>query len=92
MDTLTAHAESVGYPLKGPTFLSQPGDGRVLSRIDLRVRMGMFEEESTPVFPAIFSLTGSQNDVEHPALLGPLARLSQFVERAVWAIEPSDLL
>ena len=57
MDTLAAYAKEVGYPLKSPTFFPQPGDGWVLSGIDLGVRMGMFEEESTPVAPAIFDLT-----------------------------------
>ena len=49
MDALPGDSEEVGYPLKSPTFLPQPGDGWVLSGIDLRVRMGMFEEELTPV-------------------------------------------
>lgn len=52
MDALPSHPESVGYPLRSPTFLPQPGDGCALSEIDLRVNMGMFEEELTPVAPA----------------------------------------
>lgn len=52
MDTLTAYAEVVGYLPKSPTFLPEPGDGCVLSGIDLRVRMGMFEEEPTPLWLA----------------------------------------
>ena len=57
MDTLTANAETVGYPLKSQTLLPQLGDGCVLLGIDLRVRVGMFEEESTPVVLAIGFLT-----------------------------------
>lgn len=52
MDTLTAYAEALGYLLKGPTLLPEPGNGWVVSGIDPRVRVGMFEEESTPVVPA----------------------------------------
>ena len=49
MDTLTAYAEPLRYSLKSPTLLPQPGDGYLLSGIDLRVRMGMFEEELSPI-------------------------------------------
>jgi len=52
MDALPSDSEPVGYLLKSPTFLPQPGDGWVLSGIDLHVRMGMFEQEPTPVVPA----------------------------------------
>lgn len=52
MDTLTAHAKPLRYPLKSPTFLPQSGDGWLLPGIDLRVRVGMFEQELTPVAPA----------------------------------------
>jgi len=67
MDTLTAYPEVLGYRSKSPAFLSYARPA--LLGIDLRVRMGMFEEELTPVVPAIFSLTASQNDADHPALL-----------------------
>jgi len=49
MDTLTAYAEALGYPLKSRTLLLQAGDGCVLSGIDLGVRMAMFEEELTQI-------------------------------------------
>ena len=52
MDTLTAYGEAVGHPLKSPTLLPEPGDGCMLSGIDLRVRMEMFEEELTPIVAA----------------------------------------
>jgi hypothetical protein len=48
MDTLTAYAETVAYLLESPTLLSQSGDCGVLPGIDLRVRMGMFEQQPTP--------------------------------------------
>ena len=92
MDGLPSDSEPIGYPLKSPTFLPQPGDGCVLSGIDLRVRMGMFEEESTRVVLAIFGSTGSRNDAEHLATLASVDGFTQSVKRAVWAIEPSDLL
>ena len=63
MDALRAHAEAVGYPLKSPASLPQLDDGHALSAIDLRGRMGIFEEELTPVECAIFDLTDSQNDL-----------------------------
>lgn len=55
MDTLTAYGEALGYPPKSPSFLPRPGDGCVLSAMDLRIRMGclMFEEELTPIVAAI---------------------------------------
>jgi len=49
MSTLTAYAEALGYAPKSPSFLAQPDDGRVLSRIDLRARTGMLQEELTPI-------------------------------------------
>jgi hypothetical protein len=52
MDTLTSHAEALGYPLKSPAVFPELGDGCVLSPIDLGVRMGMLEQELTPVVPA----------------------------------------
>jgi len=69
MDALSSDSEPIGYPLKSPTFLPQPSDGFMLSGIDLRVRMGMFEQESTPLVSAIFGLTDLQNDPEDVALL-----------------------
>lgn len=72
MDAVTAHAEAVGYPLKSPASLSQLDDGHVLPAIGLRVRMGMVEEEPSPVEPAIFDSTHSRNDTEH---LTPLPSL-----------------
>jgi len=92
MDALPSDSEPVGYPLKSPTFLAQPGDGCVLSGIDLRVRMGMFQRESIAVERTIFDSTGSQNNAEHLALLGSVDGFSQLVKWAVGAIEPSDLL
>jgi len=72
MDALPSDSAPVGCALKSPTLLPQPGDGCTLSGMDLRVRMGMFEEEPTPVVPAIFELTDLQNDVKYPAPLGSL--------------------
>jgi len=92
MDALPSDSAPVGCALKSPTLLPQPGDGCTLSGMDLRVRMGMFEEEPTPVVPAIFELTDLQNDVKYPAPLGSLTGFSQLVKRAMWAMEPSDLL
>ena len=57
MDALLSDPELLGYPLKGPTLLPQRGDDSVLSGIDLRVRMGMFEEEPIPVTSDIPNLT-----------------------------------
>jgi hypothetical protein len=56
MDPLPSDPEPVGYPLKSPSSFPQAGDRRVLSSMDLRIRMGMFEEEPTPVVPAIRGL------------------------------------
>lgn len=52
MDALPSDSKPVAYPLESPTFFPQVGDRCMLLRIDFRVRMGMFEEESTPVVPA----------------------------------------
>ncbi len=52
MDPLAAHAEVLGDPLESPAFFPQPGDGGMLLAMDLGVRMGMFEQELTPVVPA----------------------------------------
>lgn len=92
MDALPSDSEPIGYLLKGPTLLPEPGNGWVVSGIDPRVRVGMFEEESTPVVSVIFDLTCSQNEVQPLGLLGSLDGFSQLAKRAVSAIEPSDLL
>jgi len=84
--------ELIGNSPLSPCFLRQPCDGCMLSAGDLRLRMGMFEEKLTPIVPAIFSLTGSQNESRHAALLGSGDGFSQLVKRAVWAIEASDLV
>jgi len=75
MNALTAYTEALGYPLNSATFLPQAGNGCVLSGIDLRVAMGMFEEELTPIIAAILDLTDSRNDAEH---LAPLPSLDDF--------------
>jgi len=64
----------------------------VLSGMDLRVRMGMFEEESSPVERAASDSSVSQNSAEHLPLSASLDSFSQAVKWAVRAIEPSDLL
>lgn len=63
MDTSTVRAKAVGYLLKGPTLLPEPGNGWVVSGIDPRVRVGIFEEESTPVALAISNLTDRATSV-----------------------------
>jgi len=63
MDTLAAYAEALGYLLKRPTLFPQPDDGCMLSGIDLRVTMGMFDQELILVTPAIPNLTSRGTSV-----------------------------
>jgi hypothetical protein len=54
MGTLAADAKALGDALKRPAFFPQPSDVGLLFELNLGVRMGVFEQELTPVVPATF--------------------------------------
>lgn len=57
IDPLAVDAKALGDSLKSPALFPESGDGGILFAIDLGARIGVFEQELTPVVPASYITT-----------------------------------